>query len=246
MLTFPPLDGAVGAAATVLSVLATAAAPLAGANAAAVAIIGATMLVRLLISPLSYLQARAERRRAALAPRVRELHRRHRHDRERLQAELVALYRAEGASPLGGCLPALLQAPFFLVMYRLATAPPAASGLLDETLFGVPLGHRLADGLAGAAGPVTAGLFALLAVLAWWLSRRARRAALRAADPAAEGNAPPGTAALTRLAPLLPYGTLLVAAVVPLGAGLYLLTTTAWTALEHAVLRRGGATGVTA
>jgi len=41
--------------------------------------------------------------------------------------------------------------------------------------------------------------------------------------------------ALTRL---FPYGTLLVAAVMPLAAGLYLLTTTAWTVLERAILRR--------
>ena len=39
---------------------------------------------------------------------------------------------------------------------------------------------------------------------------------------------------LTRLAP---YGTMLVAAVVPLAAGLYLLTTTAWTVLERTVIR---------
>ena len=166
MLSFAPLDAAVGVAGTIVSTVATVAAPVAGANAAALAIVGLTIAVRLLISPLSYLQVRAERRRAGLAPRLRDLHRSHRDDPARLRAELAVLYRAEGVNPLGGCLPALLQAPFFLVMYRLATAPPAGIPLLDQTLFGVPLGHQLADGLAGAAGPVFAGLLAFLAALA--------------------------------------------------------------------------------
>jgi YidC/Oxa1 family membrane protein insertase len=90
----------------------------------------------------------------------------------------------------------------------------------------VPLGHQLADGLAGAAGPVFAGLFMLLAGVAWWLSRRLRRQAAAAPGPAA---------GLARVVPLLPYGTLLVAAITPLAAGLYLLTTTACTAVLHRI-----------
>ncbi|TWH66322.1 YidC/Oxa1 family membrane protein insertase [Micromonospora olivasterospora] len=47
-------------------------------------------------------------------------------------------------------------------------------------------------------------------------------------------------AAVARLVPLLPYLTVVAALVVPLAAVLYLVTTTAWTALEQAVLRRPG------
>jgi membrane protein insertase Oxa1/YidC/SpoIIIJ len=43
---------------------------------------------------------------------------------------------------------------------------------------------------------------------------------------------------MRRVMVLLPYGTLAVAVFVPLAAGLYLVTTTAWTALEQGVLRR--------
>lgn len=66
------------------------------------------------------------------------------------------------------------------------------------------------------------------------MSRRMRRTA------AASGMAPaPGaTTAITRMLPLLPYTVLLAEAVVPLAAGLYLLTTTAWTTMEQGLLRR--------
>jgi YidC/Oxa1 family membrane protein insertase len=230
MLSFPPLDIAVGFAGTVVYTLATVVTPVAGANATALAIVGLTLAVRLVISPLSYLQARGERRRARLAPRLRELRQRHRDHPDRLRAEVLRLYQAEGVNPLGGCLPALAQAPFFLVMFQLASHPPSGSPLLRETLFGVPLGHQLGDGLAGAAGPVFAGLLLLLAALAWWLSRRIRR---RMAT-----NGEDATALLARVVGMLPYGALLVAGLTPLAAGLYLLATTAWTVLEHAVLRR--------
>ena len=59
-----------------------------------------------------------------------------------------------------------------------------------------------------------------------------RAAAVAAPDP---GPA----AVVNRLLPLLPYTVLVAAAVLPLAAGLYLLTTTAWSVLEQGLLRRG-------
>ncbi|WP_329104041.1 membrane protein insertase YidC [Micromonospora sp. NBC_01699] len=240
MLAFAPLDGAVGVAATFVHALATAVTPLAGSAATAAAVVFFTIAVRLLITPLTLAQVRGERRRAALAPQLRELQRRYGKDRARLQQEMLDLHREAGASPLAGCLPGLLQVPFFVVMYHLFTATGPVGGgadLLAERLVGVPLGHHVADGLGGAAGPLFGVLVVLLLALAWWTSRRMRRdAALAAAQPG--GTEQPGAAVLARLLPLLPYGTVLAALVLPLAAVLYLVTTTAWTALERAVLRR--------
>ncbi|BCL13707.1 YidC/Oxa1 family membrane protein insertase [Micromonospora sagamiensis] len=266
MLAFAPLDAAVDVASHAVSALATALAPLSGGAATAVAIVGFTVAVRLLIAPLTVAQVRGERRRAALAPQVGELRRRYADDPVRLQRELLDLYRSAGASPLAGCLPALLQAPFFLVMYRLFTAGDQSP--LTGWLVGVPLGHELGDGLAGAAGPVWGVLLAALLALAWLASRRMRRtmAAGSASSGGSSASAGPvssggpassggpvssgGPAAVGgvagdlgatvgRILPLLPYATLPVALVVPLAGVLYLVTTTAFTALEHTVLRRG-------
>ncbi|MCW3841131.1 membrane protein insertase YidC [Micromonospora yasonensis] len=254
MLAFAPLHTAASVAATVVTWLADTLAPLAGGAATAAAIVLFTVGVRLLISPLSLAQVRGERRRAALAPEVRDLQRRYADDPARLQSELFALYRRAGASPVAGCLPALLQAPFFLVMYRLfatgdglddsssASLTPRSDlepsgALLDEKLAGVPLGWHLGDGLSVAVVAVFGVLLAALLALAWWSSRRARRAAATGAV-AGTPTEGPGAAALARVLPLLPYTTVLVALVVPLAAVLYLVTATAWTALEQAVLRR--------
>ncbi|GAA4576087.1 YidC/Oxa1 family membrane protein insertase [Micromonospora coerulea] len=238
MFAFAPLHAAASAAASVVTWLAGLLEPLTGGAATAAAIVLFTIGVRLLISPLTLAQVRGERRRAALAPEVRDLQRRHADDPATLQRELFALYRRAGASPVAGCLPALLQAPFFLVMYRLFATGDGGPTLLDERLAGVPLGWHLGDGLTGPVAGVFGALLAALLVLAWFTSQRARRAARETGTVAGTPTEGPGAATLGRLLPLLPYTTVLVALVVPLAAVLYLVTTTGWTALEQVVLRR--------
>lgn len=202
---------------------------------AVAAIILFTLAVRLLLMPLSVAAARGQRARSRLLPQVQKLQKRHRKDPGRAQREIAALYAAEGVSPAAGCLPALVQAPFFFVMYRLfvsATIAGHQNVLLAQTLLGTPLGQNWI-GLLGSgavlspASLVFLGLFGLLACVAW--------ISTRLIPPAPEGT--PGG----RILRLLPYGTVIVAAFVPLAAGLYLLVSTAWTAGERAVLRPAAA-----
>ena len=228
------------------------AAPLLGGFAAAAAIVAFTMLIRLGLLPLGYLAFRGEQARNRLLPQMQELQRRHARDPERLRAELAALQRAEGAGLFAGCLPLLLQIPFFSVMYRLFLSRSVAGApntLLGHRLLAASLGSRW---LAGAGpfslqGLVFAALFALLAGVALLAVRAARRAAASAAavpagTAAAAGaaRAPAAERAVSVLGRLLPFGTLVMAAVVPLAAGLYLLTTTAWTLAERAAIKRWG------
>ena len=166
-------------------------APLAGGPAAAAAIVAFTMLVRLLLLPLSYVavrgSVRGEQARARLQPKIAELQRRHARDPQRLQRELGALYRAEGSGMFGGFLPLLIQLPFFSIMYRLFldhSVGGAPNTLLTHSLLAAPLGsHWLASpGPLSAQGAVFAGLFVLLAGVAVLAVRAARRAA-RAVPP---------------------------------------------------------------
>jgi YidC/Oxa1 family membrane protein insertase len=151
----------VGAAHSAIESLETFLVPSAGSLAPALAIILFTVLVRLAISPLGYLQARAARRQADLAPRISSLRQKHRDDPMTLAAETLALQRANGAGPMAALLPGLAQAPFFMVMYRVSLGAPAGA------LLGVPLGAHLIAGL-----PVFALLLALAIALARWSSRR--------------------------------------------------------------------------
>jgi YidC/Oxa1 family membrane protein insertase len=86
------------------------------------------------------------------------------------------------------------------------------------------------------------GLFALLAVVTWVAARMSRNAAARqaalAAAPGQPGQQAQPGGAIGMLLRVIPYVTVAIAAVVPLAAGLYLLTTTAWAAAERAVITR--------
>lgn len=195
---------------------------LASMTGVALAIVIFTLGVRLLLLPLSKAAAVGGKARAELMPRVQQLRDRYRHDPQRLQREITGLQRESGVSMFTGCLPALAQIPFFIVMYRLFYATTIAGHpnmLLAGTLFGAPLGGHFAALASGPHVLVFVGLFALLAIVAWFSSRWQAR----------QGQGP----ALLRL---LPYGTVLAAAVVPLAAGLYLLVTNTWTVVERAVL----------
>ncbi|MEV7778732.1 YidC/Oxa1 family membrane protein insertase [Kitasatospora sp. NPDC088351] len=219
MSVFALFDPAVGLAHDVVSALA-------GLLPTALAIVLFTVCVRLALHPLARAAARGEKARARLAPQVAELNRKHKGKPEKLQAALAELYRKEKASPFAGCLPMLVQLPFFSVMYRLFTTP---NDLLGHTLFGVPLGLHV----HGATGPAQLAVFGVLyaglAAVAYVGFRRARRAA------AAQPTPQPGAAFL----PYLSFGTVLFASLVPLAAAIYLLTTTTWSAAERAWLHRG-------
>ncbi|MFI1989590.1 YidC/Oxa1 family membrane protein insertase [Actinoplanes sp. NPDC020271] len=198
--------------------------PLAGSLAAAVAIVVFTLLVRAALTPLTYLQIRTERRRAALAPEIEKLRKKHK-DPMQLATATLALQREHGIGPFAGLLPALVQAPFFMVMYRVALNPPSGA------IAGVPLTAHLSAGL-----PVFAVLLALSAGIAWWSSRRAAALAVPVA-PGADPNQQ--AAALTaRMLKYLPWLSVLAVAWLPLAGALYLVTSSAWTAAEQLVRRR--------
>jgi YidC/Oxa1 family membrane protein insertase len=231
-----PID----AAYHLVSALAGALAPLPAGLAAAAAIVVFTILVRLLVMPLGYYAFRGQRAQARLAPRVQELYRRHSKQPERLQRELSALYAGEGAGMFSGCLPALLQIPFFTVVYRLflsGTVGGSPNVLLQQRLLGAPLGSHWLTGAGpwSGHGLVFAALFGLLVLVAWLSTRAARRWAGTAGPPATQQ-----TGVMGALLRVLPFATVVVAAIVPLAGGLYLLTTTAWAAAERAVFHRLG------
>ncbi|MEU6772812.1 membrane protein insertase YidC [Streptomyces sp. NPDC046759] len=222
--------------------------PLFRGSAAAAAIVLFTALVRLLVHPLSRAAARGRRAQAALRPRIAELRGKYARDPERLQKAVLDLHAKERVSPLSGCLPGLLQLPAFFLLYHLFSSPTVggrSNELLAHRLFAAPLDGRWADalgagGVFGDAGLVYLGLFAIVFAVAAFNYRLAKRT--RANNPVAVGagggEQVPGLGAVARVMPFMSFFTLVTVAVVPLAGALYVLTSTAWTAVERAALDR--------
>lgn len=251
--SFAPIAAVLDAAYTVVTALAEALSPFAGAAGAALAVVLITLLVRAALVPVGASQVRAEFTRRRLAPQLAELQRRYKKNPELLQEKTMQLYRDEKASPFAGMMPTLLQAPVLSIVYGLfilASINGHANALISARLFGVPLGDSLAATLgAGAFGPgliVFAGVLLVIATVAW-LSRRVGLRFAASAPPvapapagasSAAADAAPGLQRITAALSWLPFITVIFAGVVPLAAALYLTVSTAWTLGERVVLRR--------
>lgn len=240
LTTLPVVGPLLHGGADLLAATAASLSPVAGGLAAAIAVVLLTLAVRALLVPLAVLQVRAERDRRRLAPRIAALRKRYAKDTERLQRAMQELYAHEKVSPLAGCLPMLAQAPVLSLVYALfthASIGGATNTLLSATLAGIPLGHSLVVALASPLWAHAWVVVLLLAVLAV-LVELTRRANLRWNPAAAPDAAVPGAAATVAISRYAPFITVVFAAIAPLAAALYVVTSAAWTLGERAVLRR--------
>jgi YidC/Oxa1 family membrane protein insertase len=84
----------------------------------ALTIVILVVLMRLILVPLFIKQMHATRKMAALAPQLQELRKKYKNDKQKLNEETMALYRAHGANPLAGCLPLIAQMPLFFALFN--------------------------------------------------------------------------------------------------------------------------------
>ena len=82
------------------------------------AIIAFTIGVRLVLFPLANKSYKSMGKMRELAPRVQKMREEYGEDKQRLQREMMALYKAEKVNPAAGCLPILLQIPVFFSLYK--------------------------------------------------------------------------------------------------------------------------------
>lgn len=240
IFAFPPLAALLDAAYRGLIALSSLVEPLAGPSAAAVAVVLVTLLVRALLIPVGISQAKAEQTRARLAPRLRDLQRRHKKNPERLQKELMELYRSENTSPFAGMLPVLAQAPVVGLLYTLFLRPEIAghpNDLLAHDLFGAPLGTSLVSALfGGTATPAAFAVFGVLLAVMIAVAEVTRR--VFRPTPVEGDDSPLNSPGVLRAMSALHYLTAVFAAFVPLAAALYLTVTVVWTLVQRVILRR--------
>jgi YidC/Oxa1 family membrane protein insertase len=81
-----------------------------------------TVFVRLLLFPLFVKQIHAQRKMADLAPKVQEIRKKFKSDKQKMNQEVMKLYQENGANPLGGCLPLVAQLPVFIALFTVLRA----------------------------------------------------------------------------------------------------------------------------
>lgn len=87
-----------------------------------------TLIIRLLISPLTYSSYLSGAKMKALRPEIAALKAKHGTDQQAMSMEQMKLFREAGVNPLGGCIPALLQIPIFFALFSFFNAEVGLRG----------------------------------------------------------------------------------------------------------------------
>ena len=82
-----------------------------------VAIVVMTILVKLLLYPLSKKQIESTKAMMELQPKMKAIQEKYKDDKQRLNMELANLYKSEGVNPLAGCLPLVVQMPIMIGIF---------------------------------------------------------------------------------------------------------------------------------
>ena len=87
-----------------------------------------TILIRLVISPLTYKSYLSGAKMKVLRPEIAKLKEKYGNDQQQISMEQMKLFREAGVNPLGGCIPALLQIPIFFALYSFFSSHVALRG----------------------------------------------------------------------------------------------------------------------
>ena len=125
-----------------------------------IAIIVLTLLFRLVLLPLGIRQIKAMQATQALQPKVKEIQRKYKGNRQKIQEQQMKLYQEYGVSPFGGCLPLLLQFPILIAMYSVIRAPipyapddPAKPAAVEFKNNHLPEDSKLYEDVTSHEGP---------------------------------------------------------------------------------------------
>ncbi len=155
-------------------------------------IVGLTIVMRLLIMPLFVRQIRASRGMQLMQPELKAIQDKYKGkkdqaSRQRMQEEMMALYRKHGTNPFSSCFPILLQMPVFFALFRVLanlqsvashTYPghdsigPLTAALADEvqrsTVFGASLSSSFMNASDSATKIVTVVMIVMMSVTQWY------------------------------------------------------------------------------
>jgi YidC/Oxa1 family membrane protein insertase len=241
--------------------------PIFGANSGAswaLSIVLLTVAMRLVLFPIFVKQIKNQRAMQTLQPKMKELQAKYKNDKEKLNQEMMALWKEHGANPLSGCLPLLLQIPIFISLFHTLRSIKPIKGCINADslscfkgvpdfnqahiysaaharIFGVPISASFTSSTTylhalGGSQVSTRILCLLLTVLMGATTFITQRQLMARNGPAASSQMAQQQKILLYVFPLV---FLLYGFKFPIGVLLYWLTTNVWSmAQQRVVIRR--------
>ena len=201
----------------------------------ALSIIFLTLVIRAALIPLFVKQIKSSRNMQLVQPKVKELQKKYGHDRERLAAETMALYKETGTNPFASCLPLIIQMPIFIALFQLINR--AAKGEQRGVLTATDVDHlsnaeifgaRIADTFTGATSinvQILAGVLVVAMTLTTFLTQRQ----LMSKNMPADALSGPYANQQKMLLYVLPVVFAVGGIAFPIGVLLYWTTSNLWT-----------------
>lgn len=210
-----------------------------------------TVLLRLALVPLFVKQIHASRKMQELNPKVQALRKKYKNDKQRLNQEVMKLYQENGANPLQGCLPLVVQMPIFIGLFqtlkRISDAEPGESvfavsadlvaSAQNASIFGAHIPDTFLNAWGSDPKSWTAIVVTLIAVVISSVTTFFTVRASMKRQPVTDENNPMMQAQkmMVFLAPL--FG--LFGLGFPLGVLMYWVTSNSWTlAQQHYIYKK--------
>lgn len=213
------------------------------------AIILLTVLMRIVLFPLFVKQIHSSRKMQALQPQIAALRKKYKNDKQRLNQETMKLYQENGANPIAGCLPLLVQMPIFFGLFGVlrglsdakpgtgshGISPSLVASAQKANIFGAHIGDTFVKswghGLTSAL--IITGIAVVISSTTTFFTVRSsmkRQPAMEEGNPMASAQK-----MMVFLAPL--FG--LFGINFPLGVLIYWVTTNSWTlGQQHYIYKR--------
>ena len=224
------------------------------------AIILLTISTRVLLLPLSIKSTRSMREMQVIQPEIKRLQKKHKGDRQKLNEEMMKLYKEHGVNPFGGCAPLLLQMPVFIALYQvisnssdyLEKSGTALYSALQNTPLAVHqfLGLRLDCSVTAAVGGESSslvpgtpcsggGILSALPYLALILLMGATTFYQQRQMMAVRGKTTdPQQQQMQTFAKIMPFVLVVIGIGFPSGVVFYWLTTNVWTIVQQRIMLR--------
>lgn len=198
-----------------------------------VAIIGLTIVVNLLVFPLTLKQVRSTRAMQEIQPEMERIRREYKGDQETMNQKVMELYRERGVSPFGCVLPLLVQMPVWFALFQVLRNPanslPSDSRLLEAATSEGTLSFLTMDlDLAPSEVVGTQGLFAVetvpylllvgFVILTGYLQQKLL------SPPRQSNTSNPQAEAVQRMTKILPLMFGVISYIWPSGLNLYFAT----------------------
>jgi YidC/Oxa1 family membrane protein insertase len=220
------------------------------------AIILLTLAVRILLLPLSIKQTRSMREMQMIQPEIKRLQKKHKGDRQKMNQELMALYKEHGVNPFGGCAPLLLQMPVFIALFYVVRQPIQYLGesalrtdltthaLSVHNFLGLRLDCSPSNVLSGAPSSVqninetctSGGILPALPYLLLILFMGATTYYQQKQMQASRGTGDPQQQQMQMIMKVMPLILVVFGFGFPTGVVLYWVTTNVWTIVQQRII----------